>query len=83
MTNKHLVIKELLTITNKEDHKVVVFGDGINDVSMFEVADRYYAVSNANKEIKELATEVIGHHEDDAVIEFISRETGLCIKDYK
>jgi len=76
-SQKHLAIRDLLTLTNKEDHEVIVFGDGINDMSMFKVADRCYAVSNADEEVKEISTEVIGHHEDDAVIEFILKETGL------
>jgi len=76
-SQKHLGIKDLLAITNKENHEVIVFGDSINDASMFKVADRSYAVSNADKELKELATEVIGHHEDNAVIDFIIKDAGL------
>jgi len=44
---------------------------------MFKEADRSYAVSNANEEIKKLSTGVIGHHEDDAVIDFILKDVGL------
>ena len=33
--------------------KVVVFGDGLNDLSMFEIADESYAVENACRELKE------------------------------
>ena len=77
-SQKHLGIKDLLAITNKENHEVIVFGDSIiNDASMFKVADRSYAVSNADRELKELATEVIGHHEDNAVIDFIIKDAGL------
>ncbi|MCD4669476.1 MAG: Cof-type HAD-IIB family hydrolase, partial [Actinomycetia bacterium] len=43
-SQKHLAIRELLAITNKEDHEVIVFGDASNDASMFETADRSYAV---------------------------------------
>ena len=52
---KHLAIKNLLAIIHRENHEVIVFGDNINDISMFMVADRSYAVSNAKEEIKELA----------------------------
>ncbi len=77
-SQKHLAIKDLLAITNKKNHEVVVFGDSIvNDYNMFKIADRSYAVSNADKELKELATGVIGHHEDNAVIDFIIRDAGL------
>lgn len=51
--------------------KVVVFGDGINDISMFQIADESYAVDNACDELKAVATGVIGHHDDDAVAKWI------------
>lgn len=76
-SQKHLAIKDLLAHTNKEDHEVIVFGDGINDAGMLETADRSYAVSNADIEIQKKANGIIGHHEEDAVIEFILKETGL------
>ena len=44
---------------------------------MFRVADRAYAVSNADEEIKKLATGVLGHHDEDAVIDFILEDAGL------
>ena len=40
-----------------------MFGDGLNDLSMFEIADESYAVENACRELKEKATGVIGHHD--------------------
>lgn len=51
--------------------KVVVFGDGLNDVDMFEIADESYAVENAAEELKNLATDIIGHHNDDAVAKWL------------
>ena len=47
--------------------KLVVFGDSVNDVSMFEIADKAYAVSNAMDELKQIATAVIGSNEEDTV----------------
>lgn len=64
--NAVLQLKELLKCD-----KIVAFGDGINDLSMFEVADECYAVANACQELKEIATGVIGHHNDDAVARWI------------
>ncbi|MBR5425122.1 MAG: HAD-IIB family hydrolase, partial [Clostridiales bacterium] len=49
--------KSLLKL--KEDlgyDRLVVFGDSLNDVSMFKIADEAYAVSNARDEVKALAT---------------------------
>ena len=47
--------------------RVVVFGDSVNDIPMFRIADEAYAVSNSIPELKELATAVIGTNEEDAV----------------
>lgn len=51
--------------------RVVVFGDNLNDLSMFEVADVAVAVENALPEVKEKADVVIGHHDSDAVARYI------------
>lgn len=53
--------------------KVVVFGDGLNDLSMFEIANESYAVENACKELKEKATGVIGRHDQDAVAHWLEK----------
>ena len=66
--------KSLLKL--KEDlgfDRLVVFGDSLNDVSMFKIADEAYAVSNARDEVKALATDVIGCNEEDAVAHFLER----------
>lgn len=47
--------------------RVVVFGDGINDISMFEAADECYAVANADEELKRIATGVIDSNGEDGV----------------
>lgn len=51
--------------------RIVVFGDGANDVSMFEVADEAYAVAGAVDELKARATAVIGSNDDGAVVKWI------------
>ena len=51
--------------------KLVVFGDSVNDLSMFRSADESYAVANAIDELKEAATAVIGSNEEDAVADFL------------
>ena len=51
--------------------KLVVFGDGKNDVDMFRLADECYAVSNAAPELKEMATGVIGSNDEDAVAKWL------------
>lgn len=51
--------------------KIVVFGDGKNDIDMFEMADEAYAVSNAVEELKKIATDVIGSNNEDAVAKWL------------
>lgn len=50
---------------------VVVFGDGINDIEMFEIADESYAVENAVDELKAAATGVIGSNDSDSVAKWL------------
>lgn len=51
--------------------KVVCFGDGKNDLSMFEVADECYAVANANEALKAAATAVIDTNNADGVAKWL------------
>jgi hydroxymethylpyrimidine pyrophosphatase-like HAD family hydrolase len=61
--------------------KLVVFGDSVNDLSMFRIADEAYAVANAIAELKQAATAVIGSNEEDAVACFLQKACGLPIRD--
>lgn len=51
--------------------RVVVFGDNLNDLSMFETADIAVAVDNALPEVKKKADIIIESHNHDAVARFI------------
>ncbi len=51
--------------------KVVVFGDNLNDIPMFRVADKAVAVANAHPDVKKAADLVIGGNNDDAVLRYI------------
>ena len=53
--------------------RLVVFGDGLNDIPMFDIADEAYAVENALDELKRHATGNIGKNEEDAVAEFLKK----------
>lgn len=53
--------------------KLVVFGDSVNDIPMFKIADEAYAVANAVDELKALATGIIGSNEEDAVAVYLSQ----------
>ncbi|MCM1569404.1 MAG: HAD family hydrolase [Roseburia sp.] len=56
-----------------ECEQVVVFGDSLNDISLFEMADEAYAVENAMEELKQLATGVIPSNENDGVAVWLDR----------
>lgn len=51
--------------------RLVVFGDGKNDIDMFQLADESYAVANAAPELKAVATGVIGSNDEDAVAKWL------------
>ena len=50
-----------------------MFGDGINDIEMFKMADEAYAVENAVPELKEIATGIIAGNNDDAVAKWLKK----------
>ncbi len=56
---------------------IICFGDSYNDVSMFQFADECYAPENAKSEIKEMASDVIGHHHQDGVAVFLRERFNL------
>lgn len=51
--------------------KVISFGDGFNDIPMFEISDECYAVENAVDELKAVATGVLKSNEDDGVAKWL------------
>lgn len=57
--------------------KVICFGDNDNDLSMFHLADEAFAPANANARVKDAATEVIGHHDDDGIARFLRKKFQL------
>lgn len=57
--------------------RVVVFGDGENDRSMFAAADECYAVANAVASLKRMATGTIGTNNEDSVAKWLAANTGL------
>ena len=58
------------------DH-VIAFGDGDNDLSMFECASECYAPANADPIILNAADEIIGHHDEDGVARFLRKRFEL------
>jgi hydroxymethylpyrimidine pyrophosphatase-like HAD family hydrolase len=56
---------------------VIAFGDGDNDLSMFECATECYAPANADSTILTAADEIIGHHDEDGVARFLRKRFDL------
>lgn len=56
--------------------KVICFGDNLNDIPMFNVADEKYAVNNAVEGLKKISTAVIKSNDDDGVVNFIKEVVG-------
>ncbi len=57
--------------------RVVCFGDSDNDLSMFAAADESYAPANAAEHVKQAATAVIGHHDEDGIARFLQERCRL------
>lgn len=66
-------VRALMEHAGWDDRELVVFGDAVNDLTMFRSAHHAVAVENAVPELKALAHEVIGHHTDDAVVRYLDR----------
>ena len=67
--SKASAVLQLKALTGAD--RVVVFGDGMNDMPMFEVADECYAVGNAVDALKKAATGVIGKNTEDGVAKWL------------
>lgn len=61
--------KQLQAMLNCE--RLVVFGDGKNDIDMFQIADESYAVANAHDDLKRIATDIILSNDEDGVAKWL------------
>lgn len=76
MASKDQGIMALKGMIDEEIDEVVVFGDNINDIEMFQVADVGVAVDNAVPALKAVADKIIGNHDDNSVMTYISQVEG-------
>ncbi|MFD2206009.1 HAD hydrolase family protein [Kiloniella antarctica] len=67
------LLKYLTIDLNVKISKTTAFGDSSNDLEMLNTVDHPIAVSNASTEIKASAREIIGHHKDGAVIDYLEK----------
>ena len=67
--SKSNAIRQLQNMLNCE--KLIVFGDGKNDIDMFQLADESYAVENAHEDLKKYATGIILSNDEDGVAKWL------------
>ena len=67
--SKSNAIRQLQSMLDCE--KLIVFGDGPNDIDMFQIADESYAVANAHDELKKYATGIILSNDEDGVAKWL------------
>ena len=67
-STKAKAIKKLCELNDIAYDLLITFGDNSNDIEMFKISDRSYAVENAVDDLKEIAYEVIGLNTDNSVI---------------
>ena len=71
---KEYAIKELMDMLDFPVDELTVFGDSLNDISMFRIANKAVAVANALDEVKSCASEIIGTNEEDGVVDYMAGE---------
>ncbi|MBO5342746.1 MAG: HAD family hydrolase [Lachnospiraceae bacterium] len=70
--SKSNAIKQLQAMLNCE--KIIVFGDGKNDIDMFQIADESYAVANAHEDLKKYATGIVLSNDEDGVAKWLEEK---------
>jgi len=61
-------------------HRIIGFGDNLNDLPLFAACDESYAVADAVEQVKEKATGIIGANHADGVARFIFEREGKSLK---
>lgn len=64
---KGIALREYIEERGIKKEEVMVFGDGLNDYSLFTEFPNSYAPENAMEEIRNLASEIIESNENDGV----------------
>lgn len=73
--SKANAIKQLRSLLQCD--KLIVFGDGKNDIDMFQLADESYAVQNAHEALKRIATGVIPSNDEDGVAKWLAEQSAV------
>lgn len=68
---KGLILEKVIASKGISKEEVAVFGDGLNDITMFELFPESYAMGNAVQEIQALAKYHLPSNEEDGVAQAI------------
>ena len=75
--NKGHAVKRLVNHLREERElhvrETTAFGDSSNDLEMLAAADTAVAVGNATDAVKDSANMIIGHHSEDAVLDYLEK----------
>jgi len=74
---KGYILEKVIAMRGLSRDEVMVIGDGMNDISLFECFPNSYAPSNACEKIKELAGTVVGSNEDDGFAQAVRKMLSL------
>ena len=67
--DKSYGLKKLLNRWQVDPADLVVFGDGENDLEMFNLAGTSYAMENAPANVKAAASQTIGTNDEQGVLQ--------------
>ncbi len=70
---KGYILDKVIRQKGLSREEVAVVGDGMNDLSMFEIFPDSYAPSNAQETIKEMAGEIVSSNEEDGFARAVDR----------
>ncbi|MFQ9633079.1 MAG: HAD hydrolase family protein, partial [Coprobacillus cateniformis] len=68
---KGLILEKVAKLKNLSKDEIVVIGDGMNDLTMFQHFPYAFAPANADLEIQNLAYQIVADCEDDGFAEVI------------
>jgi Cof subfamily protein (haloacid dehalogenase superfamily) len=71
---KAQAIRTLVENYGLQESEIVVFGDQINDIKMFKIANHAIAVANPDAKLKRYATLEIGSNTEDSVVKYIHQD---------
>lgn len=63
-------IQKILEYYQFDKEEAIAFGDGNNDIEMFEAVGNAVAMGNASEKLKEIATDICGHVAEEGVYNY-------------